>query len=105
MKITKTQLKQIIKEEIEKVIKEASTITPELEKEILKMLDAGKEAAYDALGDRREAIEQAGEYVDDVKRVKELYPNAYAWWNENYGSFDANDMIDHWMAKRRYSMR
>ena len=76
----------------------------DLEEEIHKMLDAGKEEAYKALGDDDEAIEQAGEYVDDVDGVKDLYPNAYAWWNENYGTYAANDMIEDWMAENGYSM-
>ena len=105
MKITKTHLRQLIKEELEKVIKEASTITPKLKKEIHKMLDAGKKKAREDDYDRREAIAQAGEYVDDVDDVKDLYPNAYAWWNENYGTRAAGEMIEDWMATKDYSMR
>ena len=104
MKITKQQLRQIIKEEISKASEETSDMDPKLEREILKMFDAGKRAAYEDTLDRRQAISLAGEYVREAN-AQELFPDAYRWWTENYGSWDADEMLDHWMAKRRYSMK
>ena len=100
MKLTKSKLKQIIKEELEKSIYPQ---TPS-DKEIFKMLDAGKEAAMEDGIDVRNAIRLASEYIEDAG-IPDRFPNAHKWWVDNYGSWEAGAKQEQWMHYKRYSMR
>jgi len=114
MKITKTQLKQIIKEELESVLPPrrpanapGAGIPPEHERELHKMFDAGKRAAAEDGNDIRTAIRLAGEYALESKdsvRIKKAFPNAYAWLL-GADQYAADEELEHWMAKKKYSMR
>ena len=103
MKLTTKQLRYIIKEELKKALSEQSEMTEELEKEIFRMFDAGKIAAYAKTYDRTQSIDLAGEYVD--KTDPQEFPNAHQWWEENYSTSDWNTKFEEWKRKRHPSRR
>ena len=107
MKLTIKQLRYLIKEELKKVFSEQSEmpkkLSPKLKTEIYRMFDAGKKAAFDVTLDATASIDQAGEYVDETFETK--FPNAYPWWDENYSTPDANEMLEAWKKARHSSRR
>jgi hypothetical protein len=103
MKLTTKQLRYLIKEELKKALSETSAMPTELEREIFKMFDAGKIAAYADTFDRTQSIDLAGEYVD--KTDTQEFPNAHAWWVENYSTPDAIAKFEDWKKARHRSRR
>ena len=102
MKLTTKQLRYIIKEELKKALSETSATKP-MDKEIFRMFDAGKIAAYADTFDRTQSIDLAGEYVD--KTDPQEFPNAHQWWVENYSTPDANAKFEEWKSARHKSRR
>ena len=103
MKLTTKQLRYLIKEELKKALSETSAMPTELEREIFKMFDAGKIAAYADTFDRTQSIDLAGEYVD--KTDTQEFPNAHAWWVENYSTPDAIAKFEDGKTARHRSRR
>ena len=103
MKLTTKQLRYLIKEELKKALSETSAMPTELEREIFKMFDAGKQAAVEDGNDIRTAIRLAGEYALESARIKEVFPNAHAWLL-SADQYAADEELENWMANKKYSM-
>ena len=104
MKITTKQLRYLIKEELKKVLSEQSEMPEELEIEIFRMFDAGKQAAVEDGNDIQTAIRLAGEYALESEPIKEAFPKAHAWLLATEWP-TVNQELENWMANKKYSMR